>query len=159
QLSQQLLLRYADLAAETESWNYLASQPLQPDALLSVSRRLPDPAAAYVAVWESRAAIIRLQERRHRDLMASPDKETADLVKQLRLTRMNLAGLLLNPGPDRQKHREEVGKLTDAKEHLEKHIAAKLKLVPLKPATTSPKPKQLQAALRDGTVFVDLCRY
>jgi CHAT domain-containing protein len=155
---RQLLLRYADLAAEAEGWNYLKTQPGTRDALLSVSLHLPK-ASVYDAIWESRAALTRLQERRHRDFTANRDPDTAALAGQLRLMRMSLARLLLNPGSDADAHPKLVQKITDAKEDLEKRIAAKLKLAPLTPATTSTTPKQLRAALPDDAVFLDLYRY
>src|SRR5206468_6496453 len=58
--------------------------------------------------------------RRHRDLLASRDKDTADLAADLRRTRLRLAGLLLRPGRDPDAHRAAVQKLTDEKEDLEK---------------------------------------
>jgi len=91
--------------------------------------------------------------------MASRDPDSATLADQLRLTRMSLAGMLLKPGRDADAHREKIEQLTETKEDLEKRIAAKLKLAPLKPATTSATPNRLRAALPDGAVFVDLYRY
>jgi CHAT domain-containing protein len=156
---RRLLLSYAELAAESESLSYQATQPQNLDYLLAVSGQLPDTTSVYDTLWDSRAALTHLQERRHRDLMASRDKDTAHLTDELRLTRMTLARFLLNPGRDPERRREKVGKLTEAKEDIEKRIAAKLKLARLKPATTSPTSKQLRAALPDATAFVHLYRY
>jgi CHAT domain-containing protein len=158
EMDLQLLLRYADLAAEAEGWDYFQTQPLTRDALLSVSIDLPK-ASVYDEVWESRAALTRLQKRRHRDFMASRDPDTAALAEQLRLTRMSLAHLLLKPGRDADAHRKLVQQLTETKEDLEKRIAARLKLAPLKAATASSTPKQLRAALPADVAFVDLYRY
>jgi CHAT domain-containing protein len=156
---QRLLLNYADLAAEAESRNYLATQPLASDAFLSVSRHLPDSPSDYETLWQSRAALTRLEERRHRDFMASRDRQTAALADQLRLTRLSLAGMLMKPGRDAEAHHKKIEQLTETKEDLEKRIAAKLKLAPLQPTTASPTPKQLRAALPAGAAFVDLYRY
>jgi CHAT domain-containing protein len=155
---RQLLLRYADLAAEAEGWSYLQTLPGTRDILLSVSTHLPN-ASVYAAVWESRATLTRLQERRHRDFVASRDPDTVALADQLCLTRMSLAGLLLKPGRVADAHRKLVQQLTETKEDLEKRIAAQLKLVPLRQAAASPSPKQLRAALPDSAAFVDLYRY
>jgi CHAT domain-containing protein len=158
-MNRSLALRYADLAAEAEALNYFASQhpTLIRDVLLSVSRHRPG-STVYDALWDSRAALTRLQQRRHRDLTASRDKDTADLADQLRRTRNSLAGLLLKPGRDPEAHRAAVQKLTDEKEDLEKRIVARLRLVPLPPATAA-TPQKLAERLPDGTAFVDLYRY
>jgi CHAT domain-containing protein len=158
-MESALTLRFVDIAAEAESWNYLANRPLIRDSLISTSRHLPDTGTVYDALWGTRAALTRVTEHRHRGLMASRDPDTATLADQLRLTRMSLAGVLLKPGRDADAHRKLVEQLTETKEDLEKRIAAKLKLAPLHPATASPKPKLLHAALPDDAVFVDLYRY
>jgi CHAT domain-containing protein len=154
---QGLALRYADLVAEAAALNYIATLPLSRDGPLTASRHLPGT-DVYDAVWDSRAALTRLLERRHRDLMASRDPETADLADRLRRARSDLARrlLTLSRGPDPQG--ATVQQLTDAKEDLEKRIAARLKLAP-RTAATSPTPKQLAQALPQGTAFLDLYRH
>ncbi len=150
--------RHADLAPEAEALNYLATFPDSRDRFLACGRHLaPDP-SAYDLLFGSKAHIARVQERRHRDLMASRDKDTADLADQLRQARLSLSGLLLRPGRNLEPHRTQVQKLTEAKEDLEKRIAARLRLVQVQ-AATSPTPKQLAEALPRGSAFVDLYRY
>jgi CHAT domain-containing protein len=157
-MSQGLFLRYAELAAEAASLNYLATQPPARDGLLSVTRHPEAAVPVYDALWDGRAALTRLLERRHRDLMASRDKETADLADQLRLTRGDLARRLLRPDYDPDRQRAEVQRLTDAKEDLEKRIAAKLQLAALKPVTM-PRLKRLVETLPADAAFVDFYRY
>jgi CHAT domain-containing protein len=155
---RDLLLQHAELAAEAECLNYIATQPLTRDGLLSATR-LPAPSAAvYNALWDSRAAITRLMQTRHRDLMASRDKDTRDLADQLGQARLTLARRLFQPLPDREKQRAEVQKLTDTKEDLEKRIAQKLQLAAPQPLTTPPL-KRLIDRLPEGTAFVDFYRY
>jgi CHAT domain-containing protein len=156
-MNRGLALRYADLLAEARALNYIASQPHSRDALLSASRHLPR-AAVYDALWDSRAALTRLLERRHRDLMASRDPETAGLADQLRRARSDLAGRLLSPLRDPDKQRAAVQQLTDAKEELETRIAARLKLAP-RGAAPAATPKQLARTLSPGTALIDLYRY
>jgi CHAT domain-containing protein len=155
-MSRGLALHYADFFAEATVLNYIASQPVARDGLLSASRHLPQ-AAVYDALWDSRSSLTRLQERRHRDLMASRDHDTAELAEQLRRARSDLARRLLDPLRDLEQQRATVQKLTEAKEDLEKRIAAKFQLAPQK--ATSPPAKQLSQVLPKGTVFVDLYRY
>jgi CHAT domain-containing protein len=155
---RDLLLRYAGLAAEAECLNFLANQPLSRDFFLSATRHPTPSAAAYDALWDSRASITRLQERRHRDLMASRDKGTRDLADQLRQARGDLARRLLRPLTDADQQRAEVQKLTDAKEDLEKRIARKLKVADL-PSLTTPPLKHLIDRLPHGSAFIDFYRY
>jgi CHAT domain-containing protein len=155
----QLLRQYADLAAEAEGRNFAATLPLVRDGLLSNSRHLDTSAAAYEALWDGRAVLTRLQERRHRDLLAGADRDAAALADELRRVRHSLARLLLNPGRDAEAHRRRVGQLTEAKEDLEKRIAARLRLAALQPAAAVTTAQQLRDALPGGAAFVDLLRY
>jgi CHAT domain-containing protein len=154
-----LVRQYADLAAEAESRNFAGKLPLTRDGLLSNSRHLAQGAAAYDALWDSRAVLTRLQERRHRDLLASADPETAALADELRSTRRRLARLLLSPGRDAEARRQTALQLTRAKEELERRIAVRLRLAALEPATAVTTVKQLSDALPAGAAFVDLLRY
>jgi CHAT domain-containing protein len=157
-VSRGLLLRYAELASEAEGLNYLAAHPLYRDGLLSATRRLQAVVPVYDDFWDARAVLTRLQERRHRDLMASRDKVTAALADQLRLARADLARRLLRPDRDPDKQRQAVQGLTDAKEDLEKRIAGKLKLA-APTAMTTPPVKRLVEVLPADAAFVDFYLY
>jgi CHAT domain-containing protein len=152
-----LLLLHGDLAAEAASLNYLATQPLTRDGLLSVTGNRP-AAATYGALWDTRALISRLQEQRHRELMASRDPAIHNLVEQLHRARLTLSQRLLRPLADPEANRVEVQRLTDAKEDLEKRISQQLNLSPLQSAEVS-KSQRLAERLPAGTCFVDLYRY
>jgi CHAT domain-containing protein/Tfp pilus assembly protein PilF len=154
----RLLRQHADLAAEAESRNFAGTQPLSRDALLSGSRHQESAAAVYDVLWDGRAILTRLQERRHRELLASADPAAAALGRQLQHTRRSLARLLLGAGQSADAHRQTVAQLTQTKEELEKRIAAKLRLGNLPPATQTTV-QQLREALPSGAVFVDLLRY
>jgi CHAT domain-containing protein len=155
----RLLRQFADLAAEAESRNFAGTLPLSRDALLCNGRHLANSAAVYDVLWDSRAILTRLQERRHRDLLASADPATAALARALQRTRHSLARLLLGTGRAADAHRQAVVQLTQAKEELEKRIAAKLRLANQLPATQTTTVQQLGEALPVGTAFVDLLRY
>src|SRR5437763_1411242 len=135
-MDRALLRRYADLAAEAEALNYATTQTLTRDDLLSATRHSANPAAVYEDLWDSRALLTRLQEQRHRYLAASRDPALRDLADQLRLARLALSQRLLQPLKDAEANRAEVGRLTDAKEDLEKRLATQMKLPPLPPAVT-----------------------
>jgi CHAT domain-containing protein len=153
-----LAWRYADLVGEAEALNFLATQPLARDALLSASRHRPGT-ATYDAVWSDGAALTRLQQRRHRDLMASRDSDARDLGRQLTDARQRLAALLLHPLPDPAEHRKEVQKRTDAKEELEKRLARQLHLDAPPTDSRDLTPRRLSELLPGGAAFIDLLRY
>jgi CHAT domain-containing protein len=153
-----LLLTHAELAAEAECLNYLHTQPLARDAFLSVTRHPEAAAPVYDALWDGRAALTRVLERRHRDLMASRAMDTRDLADQLRQARLTLSRRLLRPDPDLDRQRAEVQKFTDAKEDLEKRIAVKLQLAAPKPVAP-PLARGLVERLPENAAFVDLYRY
>jgi CHAT domain-containing protein len=71
---------------------------------------------------------------------------------------MDLSRRLLRPLPDPERQRDEVRRLTDAKEDLEKRVAQKLQLADLPPLTTPPL-KRLIDHLPEGTAFIDFYRY
>jgi CHAT domain-containing protein/tetratricopeptide (TPR) repeat protein len=156
---QGAALRYADAAAEAEALNYLASLPLTRDIYLSATRHLPAGPSAYELLWDGRAALTRLLERRHRDLLASRDDEARRLGRQLFEARQRLAYLLLHPARDPEEHRQEVQKRTDAKEDLERRLARQLRLAPPRNDPQQVTPKRLSELLPEGAAFVDLLRY
>ncbi len=156
---QRLALRYADAAAEAEALNYVATLPLSRDGLLSVTRRLPPDPAAYDRLWDARAALTRLLERRHRDLLASRDEEARDLGRQLVEARQRLAFLLLHPARDAEEHRKEVEKRTEAKEGLERRLARRLQLAPPRTDPGQVTPARLAELLPADAAFIDLLHY
>jgi CHAT domain-containing protein len=155
----QLLRQYADLAAEAESRSFAGMQPLFRDGYLSNGRHLAGSATAYEALWDARAVLTRVEERRHRDLLASADRATAALADQLQRTRRSLASLLLSSGRDAAAHRQAVAQLTQAKEDLEKRLAARLQLAVPTPVAAVTTVQQLSDALPRRAVYVDLMRY
>jgi CHAT domain-containing protein/tetratricopeptide (TPR) repeat protein len=158
-LSQRLALSHAELAAEAETLNYIASLPLTRDAFLSVTRRLPADPSAYDPLWEARAPLTRLLERRHRDLLASRDDEARALGHQLIEARQRLAYLLLHPGRDPGQHRKDVEQRTEAKEELERRLARQLKVAPRRTDRKQVTPRRLSELLPEAAAFVDLLRY
>ncbi len=156
-MDRALLRRYSELAAEAEALNYAANQPPMRDAVLSVTYNRSGAADVHDDLWDSRALLTRLQEQRHRTLMASRDPQLRDLAEQLHLARLNLSCRLLRPLPNATDQRDEVRRLTEVKEALEKRLATTLKLSPLTFAESAPQ--KLAERLPAGTCFVDLYRY
>jgi len=156
-MKQAHFLRLADLVAETEALNFAVTQALTLDLFLSTTRRLPAPAPVYPFVWEAKGALAKIQQRRHLDLLASRDQETAKLGRQLLETRQRLARLLLSAPRVPAEHAKAVQQLTDEKEDREKRLARQLLTTPA--AVDKTGPDQLRDRLPADTAFIDLFRY
>jgi CHAT domain-containing protein len=147
-------------APEATSLNYLARLPLTRDGYLSVTRAA-SRADAYEAVWQSKAALSRLYERRHLAVLAasSPDARSLwDAVLTLRRQREELLLAPANPGTAKARDT----RLDAIDEAIRKKEAALLPLLPtwkrsddLSRAT----PAELRKALPAATALVDLLRY
>ncbi len=155
---QSHLHALADLAAEATALNAAAALPLARDVLLSVTRRqdgLPDP---YDLLWQGKAALTRVLERRHLDLVASLDRDARKLADDLHGARQRLARALLRPGTEPVQHARHVARLTEEKEELERRLARQLRLA-LPSRTAAPAPEELARALPEGAAFIDLLRH
>jgi hypothetical protein len=87
--------------------NYLASLPATRDAYLSVTRP-PLEVDSYAAIWQSKAALARLYERRHLAVLAASSKQARSLwhaVLALRRQRETL--LLAAADPARARARDK----------------------------------------------------
>src|SRR5262249_27963065 len=92
-------------------------------------------------------------------LLASRDPASRDLADQLQRARLTLSQRLLRPLRDAEANQAEVQRRTDAKEELEKRLAAQLRLAP-PPAADAPRtPQRLSDRLPAGSCFLDLYRY
>jgi CHAT domain-containing protein len=147
-------------APEATSLNYLAKLPLTRDAYLSVTRP-PSRADAYLAVWQSKAALSRLYERRHLTVLAASSRQARALwtgILALRRERERL--LLARADPAMAKARDQ--RLEAIAEEIRTKEADLLPLLPeLKRAEELSRatPADLCKALPAGTALVDLLRY
>jgi CHAT domain-containing protein len=152
-LTEQLLAG----VSEAEAFNHLAGLPLTRDGYLSVTGPGPADAAAYAAVWETKAVLARWLGRRRLALAASADPAARDLAGRLAATRRELAAVLLAPaGPG---HAERLRRLGARKEELEKALGRRLPALAQAQRRDRRDPEALRRALPAGTAFVDLLRY
>jgi CHAT domain-containing protein len=151
---RRLAESYLAVAAEAQAMNFLARQPLAADAFLSASRHLPAGRGHYDAVYDGRAPLLRLLERRRLDLAAAHSRPAHDVYTRLADARLKLSRALLSP----KGSPEDGARLTADKEALEKELAQRLGLH--RPARqAAPRPAVLAEALPEGGAFVDLRRY
>jgi CHAT domain-containing protein len=147
-------------APEATALNYLGSLPRTRDAYLSATRHLPR-VDGYLAVWQSKAALSRIYERRHLAVLAAESPQARSLWQSLLSLRRERETLLLAPAkPDRAKQRDK------RLEGIDEDIRTKeADLRPLLPALKRSDellratPADLQKALPVGTAFVDVLRY
>jgi CHAT domain-containing protein/tetratricopeptide (TPR) repeat protein len=150
--------RLAELSAEAEALNFAATFPRTQDGYLSLTRHLSSATGAYDEMWQRKALLSRILERRHLDLLASKDPEAQKLGRELAATRQRLARFLMAPARDSKEHTRLLDQLTEEKEGLEKRLVQQLRLKA--PASTAQAPpKALADALPPKSVFLDLIRY
>jgi CHAT domain-containing protein/Tfp pilus assembly protein PilF len=153
------LRHFADLKAEAEALNHLAAFPLTRDGFLTVSRHLSLRPEHYQLVWQRKASLARIFERRHLDVLASADDQTRQLGLELRSARDRLARIAVVPLPDPKAHAQRLKKLTEEKEEAEQKLARHLKVTAPTVQRASVTPDDLQRALPDDAAFVDFIRY
>src|SRR5262249_32086638 len=116
---------------------------------------------SYQAVWQSKASLSRIYERRHLAVLAAASPQARSLWQSLLLLRRERETLLLAPAkPDSAKARDK--RLEAIDEDIRRKDADLRPLLPeLKRSDELPRatPADLQKALPMGTAFVDVLRY
>jgi CHAT domain-containing protein/tetratricopeptide (TPR) repeat protein len=158
---QQLAARLAAEAPEARALNFAASLPLTRDAFLSVRRHLPaDAAGDYALIWQSKAALSRVFERRQLALRAAAAPEARKRFQQLTALRRQRERLLLTPVPPDGKERDaRLAELDRQIEQSERELAPLLPALPRTQQLARSTPEQLCKVLPARTVLIDLLRY
>jgi CHAT domain-containing protein/tetratricopeptide (TPR) repeat protein len=156
--------RLAEVAPEPVALNAAATFPLSRDALLSVTRPLPDTAArTYEAVWQSRASISRVYQRRHLALLAAAtDPAVRQDWDRLQSLRRRRAQLIMAPAssPTQQAARQnQLDRLSAQIDQAEKELRPRLPVLPHYEGLAKQGPDALQQRLAADTVLVDVLRY
>jgi CHAT domain-containing protein len=150
----------ASLAPEATALNYVSSLPRSRDGYLSATHHLPG-VDSYPAVWQSKAALSRIYERRHLAVLAAASPQARSLWRSLLSLRRERETLLLTPvNPNRAKARDK--RLETIDEDIRTKEADLRPLLPgLKRSNQLGRatPTDLRKALPTGRVFVDLLRY
>jgi CHAT domain-containing protein/Tfp pilus assembly protein PilF len=156
--------RLAQVAPEPVALNAAAASPLSRDGLLSVSRHLPGAAArTYEAVWQSKASITRVYQRRHLALLAAAtDPAVRGDWDRLQSLRRQREQLILAPAatPAQQAaRRDELDRLNEQLDQAEKDLRPRLPVLPYYEQLGRLGPGALQQRLAADAVLVDLLRY
>lgn len=137
--------------SEAEVLNLVRSLPGNLSGLLSATAGGPFDPRDYRYVWASKAAVMRVAERRRRALLARDDPEAQRLAAELEGVRAELSIKLFAPA------RPDTDRLAARKEELQRALAARLRLAA--PADDTAHPFDLADALPPGAAFVDLIGY
>jgi CHAT domain-containing protein len=165
-MDQQLGARLATSAPEAVALNYQASLPLFRDRYLSLTAHL-ELVDAYPPVWQGRANLSRVYERRHLAVLATSSDKARELWRLVSSLRRQREELLMAPVPFDAKRREEhfqnrEKRLEELEQEIGRHERDLLPLVPALEryeALARSGPAQLQKALPADAVFVDWLRY
>jgi CHAT domain-containing protein/Tfp pilus assembly protein PilF len=163
-MDQKLTGRWVANASEAEALAFVL-KPLRPparDGYLSTALRASAPGpTVYAQVWNTKAALTRLLQRRHLGLRAASltSAEARDRWQQLLDARRRLVRLLTDPGPDLAARDREIEALTDRKEKLERALAKDLPELPRQDELDRLGPDDLAKLLPAHSAFVDLLRY
>ena len=159
-VDRTVLDRIAADASEAEALAYASKLPLTRDALLSLTRSLPDKQdVAYASIWETKAALARVLQLRHTLALAAREPKTLDAWQQLADARRLLAFTLRQRAEGKAGLDGEVERLTKLKEQRESELTALLPDLKLQQERDRLRSAQMAEALPAGTAFVDLVRY
>jgi CHAT domain-containing protein len=156
--------RLAQIAPEPVALNAAATFPLSRDALLSITRTLPDAAArTYEAVWHSKASITRVYQRRHLGIIATTtDNSVRRDWDQLQSLRRQREQLIMAPAPtpaQQAARKDKLDRLNERLDQAETELRPRLPLLPYYEELATRGPDILQQRLAADTVLVDLLRY
>jgi CHAT domain-containing protein/Tfp pilus assembly protein PilF len=154
----------AQVAPEPVALNAAATFPLSRDALLSVTRTLPDAAArTYEAVWHSKASITRVYQRRHLALLAAATDASVrrdwDLLQSLRRQREQLLLAPASPPAQQAARQDTLDRLNAQLDQAEKALRPRLPVLPYYEELAKLGPDALQQRLAADVVLVDFLRY
>jgi tetratricopeptide (TPR) repeat protein len=160
-MQQKQLQHLADSAPEAEALALTNGLSVTQDAVLSAAAHVSgSDATAYGQVWQSKAALTRVLERRHLARLAAAASPAArDKWQALLDTRRHLDRVLARPARDADAREREVRELTNRKERLERELAERLPQLPRQRELDELGPDNLAKRLPNRSALIDLLRY
>src|SRR5262249_45310174 len=134
------------------------------DTLLSVTRGRPDTdLRTYTALWHSKAAVTRVFQRRHLNLIAGATDDSVrqdwDRLQALRRQREQLVMAPLAGPPPQALRREKIDGLSKDIDKLEQGLVSRLPVLKHSEDLAGQDPDALRKLLPQGAVLVDVLRY
>ncbi len=161
-MGRKLSAREIAAAPAAQALALLHSRPPTRSIYLWASRQRPEMAAAsYEHVWLDKAALMRLQQRRHEAALVARNgsAEVRQKHRGLIELRKQLNRLLAHPGKDVQARDRRLAELTDEQEKLERELAGLLPQMPRRQQLDQVTAKDLAAKLPARASFIDFIRY
>jgi CHAT domain-containing protein/tetratricopeptide (TPR) repeat protein len=157
---QGLSSEFAASASEAEALNFEAGLPMVHNCLMSLNQRLPRPDPhLYGLIWDGKASVTRIVQRRQRALFLACDPEARVIGRELAATRLELAQLALTPTGTAQSLRLKLEELTRRKEDLERRWTARLPDRLRQDELASRSAADLAGKLPRDAVFIDFVAY
>jgi CHAT domain-containing protein len=149
-------------APEAQALAHLHSLLPTRDHYLSAAVQRGQPGVtSYQQVWDDKAALMRLQQRRHGAVLIARGKsdKAHEKYEQLTDARQHVNRLLVDPGKDLKYRDKRLAELTDKQENLERELSALLPEIARQKALAKLGPGDLINQLPTAAVFVDFVQY
>jgi CHAT domain-containing protein/tetratricopeptide (TPR) repeat protein len=146
-------------ASEEDALAMLRATPTVRDNYLSAAGAVPGQEdAAYRVVWDTKAAVTRVLERRAAQVRAAGTEQVNRLAR-LREVRRQIETLLRSNSPKIEERDRQLRVLTDERDALERDLAQALKAFGRQQQRDRQGPADLVKALPPGAAFVDFFFY
>ncbi len=160
-MRRALAAKLVRTGTEAEALNFVVSLPQARDDYLSLMGHLPGDAQAYAVLWQSKAALTRVLERRQRALRGHDlSPQARELAQRLTQLRRQRGALILARAPKDTNARDaRLEQLNGEIDRLDRELLPMLPAAQRSQKLQRQGPEDLQKALPTGTVLVDLLRY
>jgi CHAT domain-containing protein len=157
---QNISAEFVVNASEAEALNFNADLPAVQNCLISLNQRLArKDDRIYGLIWEQKARVTRIVQRRQQALFLTSDPEARIIGRELAATRLELAQLALTPTGTAQSLRLKLEDLTRRKEDLERRWIARLHDQSRQDVLAAKSVADLSQNLQSDSIFVDILRY
>jgi CHAT domain-containing protein/Tfp pilus assembly protein PilF len=157
-MRRRLTAREIALASEAEALAFVGTRPFSRDCYLTVTAQQPDlDAEVYRAIWDSKALLTRVLERRSTAARVAGSAQAASLKRLSDLRRVS-ERLLQDPRIKPADRDRQLAALADERERLERELARALPVLKQWQERDALGPDDLLKRLPPKTAFVDFTR-
>jgi CHAT domain-containing protein len=163
EIRQTLVENYAQTKSETDTLNFVATFAASRDPYLSVTRT-SSAATTYSVIWRVKAGVTRTYEARHlanrlarQDLALQPQLD--ELVKLRREREQLILSVMPADASDRAALDARLNQLAERIDALDRSLRGRVPAVDHADRLAKTTPADLQAALPENAVLIDVVRY
>jgi CHAT domain-containing protein len=158
-IQRQLIDREIAVASESEALTLVREVRYLEDHYLSVALTVPgSDDAAYRNIWRSKAALMRVLERRHTAARIA-DKESEAKLVQLRDVRRQIERLIQNSALTAEERDKQLAALSDQRDRLERELATAVPVLSQWKERDALGADELSKALPVASTFIDFVAY